>query len=344
MSRGGRLWRYLGSAKNLVGSAGGLVGLGLHLVGVIGWWWPAGVAALYAAGALLAPPPADVRELAGLRRELERLHKRAAAEVHLLPRGAATRVDDVAALLRTMLAGPEALDAHPAAKVAVVHAVSIDLPELIDHHLALPTDRDRAQAAHRFTEHLDAIIDHLTGIAKGLGIDTANDAGDRREVWERRAESVATAVGVCVMVVVALFVVVHVVRSVTGLEGTYTVTAELATCTGYSAEDCRSTPTFTTTWTLTGCDEQTCTIMMPAWTGPATLSSADGHWRATAIRSRESSATCEEKPRATNDSIDVTVTPNSFPRTFSGRLSATAEQPDARCLPGAQTWRVTARR
>ena len=46
---------YLESARNLVGCAGGVAGLVLHFTGVAGPWWPAVVAGLYGAGALLAP-------------------------------------------------------------------------------------------------------------------------------------------------------------------------------------------------------------------------------------------------------------------------------------------------
>jgi len=51
--------RYLGSGKNVAGSALALGGLGLHLAGVIGDIWPLVVPALYVIGALLVPskPP-----------------------------------------------------------------------------------------------------------------------------------------------------------------------------------------------------------------------------------------------------------------------------------------------
>ncbi|MFJ4595179.1 MULTISPECIES: hypothetical protein [unclassified Kitasatospora] len=52
---GRRVLRYLESARNLVGCGGGAVGLGLHFAGLGGAWWPAVVAGLYGAGALLTP-------------------------------------------------------------------------------------------------------------------------------------------------------------------------------------------------------------------------------------------------------------------------------------------------
>ncbi|MFE5580918.1 hypothetical protein [Kitasatospora sp. NPDC056531] len=57
--------RYLESAKNLVGCAGGAVGLGLHFAGLGGAWWPGVVAGLYGVGALLTPgppPPGPTRQ------------------------------------------------------------------------------------------------------------------------------------------------------------------------------------------------------------------------------------------------------------------------------------------
>ncbi|MBD0671319.1 hypothetical protein BU198_11555, partial [Streptomyces sp. CBMA156] len=60
---GSRLLRYLESPKNLVGCAGGAVGLGLHFAGLGGAWWPGVVAALYGAGALLTPGPTPPRPL-----------------------------------------------------------------------------------------------------------------------------------------------------------------------------------------------------------------------------------------------------------------------------------------
>src|SRR5262245_11557755 len=47
--------RYLVSAKNLLGVALALVGLALHLFGLLGPFWPLVVVALYAVGALLGP-------------------------------------------------------------------------------------------------------------------------------------------------------------------------------------------------------------------------------------------------------------------------------------------------
>ncbi|MFE2105160.1 hypothetical protein ACFXAF_04715 [Kitasatospora sp. NPDC059463] len=55
---GGRLLRYLGSARNIAACGAGAVGLGLHFAGYGGAWWPGIVAALYGAVVLLWPPGA----------------------------------------------------------------------------------------------------------------------------------------------------------------------------------------------------------------------------------------------------------------------------------------------
>ncbi|MBP0450343.1 hypothetical protein J5Y04_12355 [Kitasatospora sp. RG8] len=54
-SGGRRVLGYLESTRNLVGCAAGAGGLGLHLAGLGGAWWPGIVAALYGAGVLLWP-------------------------------------------------------------------------------------------------------------------------------------------------------------------------------------------------------------------------------------------------------------------------------------------------
>src|SRR5438552_15257584 len=49
--------RYLGSAKNIAGCGLGLLGVVLHLAGLLGGLWPVVVAGLYLIGALVAPSP-----------------------------------------------------------------------------------------------------------------------------------------------------------------------------------------------------------------------------------------------------------------------------------------------
>ena len=51
-----RVARYLTSTKNLMGAAGGVIGLIITFLGLAGPYWPLVVIGLYLAGALAAPP------------------------------------------------------------------------------------------------------------------------------------------------------------------------------------------------------------------------------------------------------------------------------------------------
>ena len=72
-----RVLRYLGSGKNVAGSALALVGLGLHFAGIIGGIWPLVVPALYLIGALVwpsrreTPVPVDRFDPAKIQRALD---------------------------------------------------------------------------------------------------------------------------------------------------------------------------------------------------------------------------------------------------------------------------------
>ncbi|MFJ8042718.1 hypothetical protein ACIRBX_19730 [Kitasatospora sp. NPDC096147] len=102
-----RLWGYLESPRNVIGCVAGTGGLALYFAGAAGPWWPAVIAGLYGAGALLGPnrwpwerpegpdpigagrpgepvlppaPPPPRRKLpAALRAELAELRERSAA-------------------------------------------------------------------------------------------------------------------------------------------------------------------------------------------------------------------------------------------------------------------------
>ncbi|WBP89362.1 hypothetical protein [Kitasatospora cathayae] len=108
---GRRVLRYLESTRNLVGCGGGAVGLGLHFVGLGGGWWPAVVAGLYGAGALLAPapppppsPPPPPPPSPPTDPELEVL----AAYLESVPLPASAGVDALLAALRETGPGPAA--------------------------------------------------------------------------------------------------------------------------------------------------------------------------------------------------------------------------------------------
>lgn len=98
-----RFGRYLGSRKNIAGLAGAIVGVGLHVAGVLGDLWPAAAAALYGAGALIGPadPSPELPLTEALRRE-------SAAQLaglgrHDLPPGAHAAVARIVEVLRRVL-------------------------------------------------------------------------------------------------------------------------------------------------------------------------------------------------------------------------------------------------
>lgn len=136
-----RALAYLESHRNLVGSAGGLVGLVLTFAGVAGAYWPVVVAGLYGAGALIAPPerpdppdfPDPSAQLDEVRADFERL------EAYLLdvdlPDAAAGRLGELTGLLSALLDpdwAPEILAQDPEAVHALSRAVRQDIPEAVD--------------------------------------------------------------------------------------------------------------------------------------------------------------------------------------------------------------------
>ncbi|MEV4055957.1 hypothetical protein AB0J55_32515 [Amycolatopsis sp. NPDC049688] len=131
--------RYLGSTKNLAGCVGGLIGVGLYLTGVAGWFWPFVVAALYAAGALLAPgekvrlvPDTSV----ALRQSLDELE--AAVSSSRMPASSVDTVRRIAVVLRDLLSQPSRLAGDPDLQHAVVRLAGTDLPLSLETYLNLP--------------------------------------------------------------------------------------------------------------------------------------------------------------------------------------------------------------
>jgi hypothetical protein len=133
--------RYLGSTKNLLGCVGGLAGVVLYLTGVVGWFWPFVVVALYLAGALLAPSE-KVRLVpdtsAELRSSLETLLSRVSSQASQMPASTVDTVGRIAAILRDLLSDPARLAADPDLQHAVVRLVRTDLPLSLETYLNLP--------------------------------------------------------------------------------------------------------------------------------------------------------------------------------------------------------------
>jgi hypothetical protein len=152
--------RYLGSTKNLAGCVGGLIGVVLYLTGVVGWFWPFVVAALYAAGALLAPGE-KVRlvpdKSSELRQSLDALEAAVSAQASRMPASSVDTVRRIALVLRDLLSKPSRLAADPDLQHAVVRLAGTDLPLSLESYLNLPWwfAARRASAGSELVAQLD---------------------------------------------------------------------------------------------------------------------------------------------------------------------------------------------
>jgi hypothetical protein len=164
-----RARRYLGSRKNIAGMAGALVGVGLHLAGVIGDVWPVVAAGLYGVGALVGPTdpppePAEPRLTDALREDAAALLGTAEGRSGALPEGAAAdvgriigavrlvldRLDDVADQETDRIAAPERL--ADAAEI-----VRVELPECLETYLGRAPSTPEAPAARELRAQLTLV-------------------------------------------------------------------------------------------------------------------------------------------------------------------------------------------
>lgn len=137
--------RYLTSTKNLVGMLAALAGLLLHVVGVVGAYWPIVVVGLYGVGALLAPSDrvgtlalSSSEELSQLRRDLAAVLGRAHDHAYRLPDRALPMVDRIGEVLTGMLSRPAELAANPDVLHGVIRLGRQDLPKSIEAYLDIP--------------------------------------------------------------------------------------------------------------------------------------------------------------------------------------------------------------
>ncbi|MEZ0076004.1 hypothetical protein [Planotetraspora sp. GP83] len=175
MATSDRFLAYLGSTRNIVGSALALLGLVLHFLGLAGSFWPIVVIGLYGVGALLTPPDrvrltishAEV-ETRQLRADLDALVSKVSAT--RFPDDVVAKVGGLAAILRDILARAEALTSSPDQLHVVSQAIRDYLPTSLEAYANLPrsyalTRRgERERSAH---EELMAQLDLLeTGLTK----------------------------------------------------------------------------------------------------------------------------------------------------------------------------------
>jgi len=195
-----RVARYLTSTKNLMGAAGGVIGLIITFLGLAGPYWPLVVIGLYLAGALAAPPEKirlvleDATPEAGrLRRDLSGLSTRVHDHASRIPGPALATFDRITGLLAGLLDRPDALTTAPDQMYAITRAIRTDLPESIESYLNIPwwyaaTRRINGQrtAAEELTAQLELLEHDLTGTADQVyGIDTQRLRDQTRYLEER---------------------------------------------------------------------------------------------------------------------------------------------------------------
>jgi hypothetical protein len=157
--------RYLLSAKNLIGCALALVGLVLHLFGLLGPFpiWLLVVAGLYAAGALLGPrrrPPVakDAFDPRLIRRSLDHSYQMTFGR---LPADAQTRVASIRQEILELL--PHAVAFPPGSKdLYVLQRMAMDyLPTTIEAYVALPASYATGRAVQGDKTPLDVMKEQL---------------------------------------------------------------------------------------------------------------------------------------------------------------------------------------
>jgi hypothetical protein len=149
---------YLGSTKNIVGSVLALAGLVLHFLGLAGSLWPVVVVGLYGVGALLTPP--DRVRLAISHAEVETRRLRADLDTLLskvsaprFPADVVGKVNELAAVLRDILARAEVLTSSPDQLHVVSQTIRDYLPTSLEAYANLPRSytparRGRERGAH----------------------------------------------------------------------------------------------------------------------------------------------------------------------------------------------------
>ncbi|MEV4320092.1 hypothetical protein [Actinocrispum sp. NPDC049592] len=174
--------RYLGSTKNLAGSAAGLLGIVLYLFGLLGSYWPVVVIGLYAAGALLAPADrirkTTLEDIAELRKELF------ASTVDRLPAQAQDHVARIRAILTDMLDRPTQLAASADLLHRVTRLTRADLPMSLRSYENLPQHDQRA--ATELLTQLELLETEAHRIAAAFyANDLQNQADHTRYLRER---------------------------------------------------------------------------------------------------------------------------------------------------------------
>ena len=177
---GTRIALFLYSRKNMVGSALALIGVGLFFGGVIGDWWLAIVAGLYAVGWLATPNERhlelELRERAANESLIEAVDDLIARSHKGLPFEATEKLKAIRAILETLM--PRLQGLTDAGKIAITdmitlaNAVTRDLPVTIVNYVRLPQAyaamhaiEGGKTAKQLLLEQLDLLRDQLAKIA-----------------------------------------------------------------------------------------------------------------------------------------------------------------------------------
>ncbi|MEV6521906.1 hypothetical protein AB0M43_08210 [Longispora sp. NPDC051575] len=168
--------RYLQSTRNLVGSALGLVALGLHALAVAGRYWPLVVAGSYLAGVLATPPDRRValapEPAEELRTSLARLAATVEEHEQRLPLSALEHFRRTVALLDALLGTPVDLAANPENWFTAHTVIQVDLPLAVGGylnqprwHAALPGVRPGEMT---LIDELEAVASKVEGVADSV--------------------------------------------------------------------------------------------------------------------------------------------------------------------------------
>ncbi len=187
--------RYLGSTKNIVGSAAGLAGLAATLpTGLAGDLWPVVVAGLYGAGALLAPREKAKLTVGGfgaveatrLKEELASLQTRVAARRSRLAPDTRDRLDAVMASLTEILDRAEGLATSPDDLFVVGQTIRDYVPTSLEAYLNLPLRYAMShKGASGKTPH-EELNGQLEILAEKLGaVSEALYAGDAQKLRDQ---------------------------------------------------------------------------------------------------------------------------------------------------------------
>ncbi|MER6346680.1 hypothetical protein ACWC10_13215 [Streptomyces sp. NPDC001595] len=193
---------WLESRKNLTGCACGLLGLVLTFTGLAGAFWPAVVAGLYGAGALLAPPerpgppgfPSPSEQLDQVRTDLGKLRDYL-TEVEL-PAAAGAGLRELTAVMADLLdpeRGAPLLARDPEGTHVLFRAVRQDVPEAVDTYVRTRWWTRVAPGRQSPEEHLErqlsVLREEVRQVAAGLGESEARRQESHTRYLEGRGGS-----------------------------------------------------------------------------------------------------------------------------------------------------------